>query len=208
MTLVCKKAEYQNDKTLISPAIYWQTALGSTASAWCAQGRKRHLLSQGQGRCLGQLQGAAWRLYSVTVAFLYSHTTTMQEFFQDTAHASFSCWWKVSTVTASICPSLPGADSKLQEAAQVRQSPEQWLLKAEPVKPRSNLGNFVTVKNRSIWSLNHYLQEPNCGTLKTSYNKMNQVLTINSLNTKVRLLKYGKISLNAFLTHKLLWTCF
>lgn len=142
MTLVCKKAEYQNDKTLISPAIYWQTALGSTASAWCAQGRKRHLLSQGQGRCLGQLQGAAWRLYSVTVAFLYSHTTTMQEFFQDTAHASFSCWWKVSTVTASICPSLPGADSKLQEAAQVRQSHRAMASQSRASKTKKQLGKF------------------------------------------------------------------
>lgn len=171
MTLLCKKVEYRNYETLISPATHQQAALPSTASTWYAQERKRHLHPRAKAVAWDNSRGQhSLRSYSVTMALLrpkdrHAHRTQPQRcrsFFKTQRCPSSS--WLESFHCVQLLPALPsppsallGADSKLQEAAQYVKATEQWPLKAEAVKLRSNLRNFLTVENGSIWSLNHYL---------------------------------------------------
>lgn len=157
MTLLCKKVEYRNYETLITPATHQQASSSPIHGLYlvCA-GKKTAPSSKGQGRCLGQLQGAA--LTQIVFCnngtpalqgppFPQNTATTMQEFFQDTALSFFQLVGKFPLCTASPCPhiptlSTPGSRQQVTGSSTVSQSHRAMASQSRGSKTKKQLEKF------------------------------------------------------------------
>lgn len=218
MTLLCKKVDYRNYETL-SPQQHTSKQLSRPRPLLGVRGKGNGTFIQGPRPLPGTTAGDSTEIVfcnNGTPApwgppFPQNTATTMQEFFQDTA-LSFQLVGKFPLCTASPCPpipilSTPGSRQQVTGSSTVSQSHRAMVSQSRGSKTKKQL---ETLFNCWKW-INLLIKSLFVGTklcnIKCS-SEMNQVLTTKSLNTKVRLLKYAKRSLNAFLTHKLLLTCF
>lgn len=147
---ICKNVVHFNYKKLISPATYCQAVL-PVPFTWCRQNIQQHLMCKGQGCCLTQLQGAAFRLYRVEGAPVHQGMTF-------TKHNLDSTGGPFVTRLSSAVLSPPGVPHR-EKGRQVTGSSSAITSQTRGGKPKSNLGNFSNYRNGSnLITTNHYLK--------------------------------------------------